>query len=330
MFYCKKYILLLSLSFIFTQTCCEVEEIAINDCGGMTGCYIPQCDENCNWESMQCWSSTGYCWCVDENGIEIDGTSTPSWQGFPDCSTQVGCEEGYVLINDICFYEGDINVLQKFIDNSYSSDIDLGCDDYPSTFCGSPNPYMDDIDSWFWVSIDSVYYEWTGNANGVVEPLELGIQEWENGRLTSLMCGAYIYCSLSGPIPEEIEQLTEIRTLRLEYNYLSGFIPDSICDLGTNHSDYLVFDLVGNFLCPPYPECIDTSGFWSQDTSSCSEIGDITFDGLINIQDIVLLVYYIMNFEFYDYQDFIISDINFDGVVNVLDVVVLLEIILNS
>ena len=114
---------------------------------------------------------------------------------------------------------------------------------------------MDDQDSWFWVTIDSAYYEWTGNNNGIVEPLELGIQEWNNGRLTSLMCGAYIYCQLSGPIPEEINQLTEATTIRLEYNYLSGFVPETLCDLGINENDYLQFDLGGNKLCPPYPSC---------------------------------------------------------------------------
>ena len=46
--------------------------------------------------------------------------------------------------------------------------------------------------------------------NNIVEPLELGYQKWENGRLTELMCGAYIYCGLSGEIPENISELTEI------------------------------------------------------------------------------------------------------------------------
>ena len=72
------------LNFIWTEDCCEAVDIATDNCGGL-GCYIPQCTENCDWEPMQCWSSTGYCWCVDENGIEIEGTSTPSWQGLPDC-----------------------------------------------------------------------------------------------------------------------------------------------------------------------------------------------------------------------------------------------------
>ena len=118
------------------------------------------------------------------------------------------CETGYTEINGLCFHDGDIGVLQKMIDNSYQSGIDLGC--YDNIYCGSPNPYMDSPDSWFWVTVDSVYYEWTGDSNGVVDPIELGIQEWENGRLTSLMCGAYIYCQLSGPIPEEIGNLSEI------------------------------------------------------------------------------------------------------------------------
>ena len=94
------------------------------------------------------------------------------------------------------------------IDNSYESNIELPCNEYDSQYCGSPNPYMDSSDSWMWVAVDGNTYQWTPNENGVVDPLELGIQEWENGRLTRLMCGAYIYCELSGPIPYEINTLT--------------------------------------------------------------------------------------------------------------------------
>ena len=241
----------------------------------------------------------------------------------------ISCDLGYTDINGACFHVGDLNVIQKMIDNSYESGVDLGCSD-GDYYCGSPNPYMDSSDSWFWVHIDGIYYEWTGNENGMVEPLELGIQEWENGRLTSIMCGAYIYCQLSGPIPEEIGELSEIETLRLEYNYLSGFIPESICELGTDHFDYLSFDVVGNRLCPPYPECIDTSSdFWYQDTSLCSEIGDLNSDASINVQDIIILISFIINSDSYDYQELVVSDINFDGILNVLDVVILVELILN-
>ena len=195
--------------------------------------------------------------------------------------------------------------------------------------CGSHNPYMDSSENWGWIAYDGIAYDIPANENGVVEPLELGIQEWENGRLKSLMCGAYIYCQLSGPIPEEIIQLTEIETLRLEYNYLSGYIPESICELGTNHLDYLAFDVTGNLLCPPYPECIDTSDFWYQDTSLCSDIGDLNSDAVINIQDIIILISFILAPDSCDYQDLIGSDINLDGALNVLDIIVLVDIILN-
>ena len=94
------------LNFIWTQDCCDAVDIATNNCGGL-GCYIPQCTENCEWEPMQCWSSTGYCWCVDGNGDEIEGTSTPSWQGFPDCEEQ---QE----LGDFNF-DGNINVTDVII-----------------------------------------------------------------------------------------------------------------------------------------------------------------------------------------------------------------------
>ena len=67
----KTIIILFSvITLSWSQDCCEAEEIATDNCGGI-GCYIPQCTTNCEWEPMQCWSSTGYCWCVDENGVEI-------------------------------------------------------------------------------------------------------------------------------------------------------------------------------------------------------------------------------------------------------------------
>ncbi|XP_048884231.1 CD74 molecule, major histocompatibility complex, class II invariant chain a [Brienomyrus brachyistius] len=46
------------------------------------GFYRPQCDEEGNYLPMQCWHSTGYCWCVDKNGNPIPGTEI---RGRPMC-----------------------------------------------------------------------------------------------------------------------------------------------------------------------------------------------------------------------------------------------------
>ena len=132
------------------------------------------------------------------------------------------------------------------------------------------------------------------------------------------------------PIPEEIIELSEIETLRLEYNYLSGFIPENICELSADHLDYLAFDVTGNLLCPPYPECIGTSDFWYQDTSSCTEIGDLNFDTIINVQDIIILISFILSIDSYNYQDLIASDINSDGILNISDIIILVDMILND
>jgi hypothetical protein len=89
------------ITFLWSQDCCEAVDIATDNCGGL-GCYIPQCTDNCEWEPMQCWSSTGYCWCVDENGIEIEDTSIPSWQGFPDCEEHDECADGEINNENPC------------------------------------------------------------------------------------------------------------------------------------------------------------------------------------------------------------------------------------
>ncbi|KAM9312424.1 HLA class II histocompatibility antigen gamma chain [Gastrophryne carolinensis] len=40
----------------------------------MPGAFVPQCDEQGNYIPKQCWRSTGYCWCVYNNGTEIPET----------------------------------------------------------------------------------------------------------------------------------------------------------------------------------------------------------------------------------------------------------------
>ena len=98
----KSIIILLPLiAFSFNQDCCEAADIAEDNCGGI-GCYIPECTEDCEWVPIQCWGSTGYCWCVDQDGTEIEGTSTPAWQGQPDCEEFEECVDGEVNNENPC------------------------------------------------------------------------------------------------------------------------------------------------------------------------------------------------------------------------------------
>ncbi|XP_048588383.1 equistatin-like [Nematostella vectensis] len=70
----------------------SVSATALTDCqklnaqsSGLIGSYTPQCSADGSFESMQCWASTGYCWCVDQNGAELVGTKV---RGKADCSVK--------------------------------------------------------------------------------------------------------------------------------------------------------------------------------------------------------------------------------------------------
>ena len=69
---------------------------------------------------MQCWSSTGYCWCVDQNGVEIEGTSTPSWQGLPECEEFVSGDFNTDGSTDIL----DVIILVNHILNPATVELD--------------------------------------------------------------------------------------------------------------------------------------------------------------------------------------------------------------
>ena len=114
------------------------------------------------------------------------------------------------------------------------------------------------------------------NFNGKIEPLELGWQLWEDGRLIHWICQEvpspyYFYeydCGLSGNIPEEISNLNAIVKLRLQQNKLNGTIPESICNLQIINSGNYWFNIDENYLCPPYPSCIEKTST-NQNITNC-------------------------------------------------------------
>ena len=227
---------------------------------------------------------------------------------YPDCVAEfVGyqysedCASNY-LFDGICTEQSDLDVLQKFIDNS-SETINMEMDD---------------------------------NNNGIIEPIELGTQHWWDGRLTELNCNydlaneftlsdlglsgeipqeigtldsleflwlednqltgpipteignlsklKYLimhYNQLSDSIPSEIGNLSNLEILKLDNNQLTGYIPESICDLtlqfnGWNSLFGENFAVYNNQLCPPYPDCVD-SYVGIQNTSNC-ELASDTFN----------------------------------------------------
>ncbi|XP_044520431.1 HLA class II histocompatibility antigen gamma chain [Gracilinanus agilis] len=54
------------------------------------GMFCPKCDENGNYEPLQCHGSTGFCWCVYPNGTEVPHTKS---RGRHDCSGPLDTEE---------------------------------------------------------------------------------------------------------------------------------------------------------------------------------------------------------------------------------------------
>ncbi|XP_076861986.1 CD74 molecule, major histocompatibility complex, class II invariant chain a [Brachyhypopomus gauderio] len=60
------------------ETRCKV----MSEKGVKPGFFTPKCDEQGNYLPMQCWHSTGFCWCVDKDGNEIPDTLQ---RGRPEC-----------------------------------------------------------------------------------------------------------------------------------------------------------------------------------------------------------------------------------------------------
>ena len=90
--------------FLENQTKCEkvrelAEKLAKSEFGDLkTGAYVPSCEKDGSYSKTQCHKSTGFCWCVNENGEEIPGTKVKG---------SLNCDEGefykiYLLLLSSC------------------------------------------------------------------------------------------------------------------------------------------------------------------------------------------------------------------------------------
>ena len=124
-------LVLFQITFAFAQdplTPCEQAQL---NSTGLIGEYIPQCEEDGSFASTQCWASTGYCWCVDEYGVEIPGTSIPSWQGMPDCASTI----------DACTLSPDPGMCFAAIQMYYFNQETQQCEDFTWGGCGGVVPF---------------------------------------------------------------------------------------------------------------------------------------------------------------------------------------------
>ena len=132
------------------------------------------------------------------------------------------------------------------------------------------------LDDFIINSNGSLNFDMDINLNNTIEPLELGWQLWEKGRLIHWICDDvpspfYFYnynCNLSGEIPDNINLLDAIIKLHINYNKLNGVIPKTICDLDISRESRYWFNINGNYFCQPYPGCIELSNI-DQNQSKC-------------------------------------------------------------
>ena len=84
-------------------------------------------------------------------------------------------------------------------------------------------------------SFETINWDLDTDNSGLIEPLELGNQEWVDGRITELDCylnyNSGHFCEISGSIPPEIGDLTNLTSLSLWNNQLTGSIPSEIGNL---------------------------------------------------------------------------------------------------
>ena len=74
----------------------------------------------------------------------------------------------------------------------------------------------------------------------------------KNLNLTNLISLDLEYNNLSGIIPSEIGNLVNLSYLNLGQNQLNGIVPEEICNIVDDG-----INVRSNNLCEPFPECVE-------------------------------------------------------------------------
>ena len=124
-------LLLFQFTFALAQDLLTPCEQAQANATGLIGEFVPQCEEDGSYASTQCSGSTGYCWCVDEYGIEIPGTTISPGQGMPDCASTI----------DACTLSPDPGNCLAAIQMYYFNQETQQCEDFTWGGCGGVVPF---------------------------------------------------------------------------------------------------------------------------------------------------------------------------------------------
>ena len=160
---------------------------------------------------------------------------------FLSCITEPqGCGAGYTDINGKCYNQGDLDVLQGFIDNSNWGD--------------AIEPLELSLQKWDENGRLIFLWLYDDTLSGMI-PKNIG-------NLIQLDTLNLAFNKLSGEIPLGFGNLTNLNWLYLYLNQLSGIIPDSICNIYPNLA---AFDVSDNSLCGELPSCLTADDIGEQD-----------------------------------------------------------------
>ena len=86
-------IYLVTSACLYTVICVDLSangpagpcHVARSRSSGLMGAFVPQCTDDGKFRTLQCHGSTGYCWCVNEAGVEMENTRKGPSEGPVDC-----------------------------------------------------------------------------------------------------------------------------------------------------------------------------------------------------------------------------------------------------
>ena len=99
---------------------------------------------------------------------------------------------------------------------------------------------------------------------------EIPIEIWDLTNLKTLLLSKN---NLRGEFPTEISNLTNLTELGLSFNQFRGNIPENICNYNLLLTDpnNKMYGISHNHFCPPYPDCLDDDDT-TQYTWDCNDI----------------------------------------------------------